>query len=149
MPCQLFLSQIYFLALFDLLDQFNLANCHVMHIIAMLECIHAHHYFCIAKLFIMYLCVLVDAPEFYEEACDCPHCVPSCCQGKWHMKYLLFSTMHNQWFYFYMHVRTISYAMQTLEQHTPTSGLAPTSTQQSGKCFAKLCDLKMLILLLS
>ena len=62
--------------------------------LAMLECIHAHHNFLYCKVFIVHLCDLVDVPEFYEEACVCPDCVPSCCQGKWHMNYLLFFTMH-------------------------------------------------------
>ena len=65
-----------------------------MHNLEWLECIHAHHKFLYCKVFIVHLCDLVDVPEFYEEACDCPDCTPTCCQGKWHIKYLLFLTMH-------------------------------------------------------
>ena len=64
-----------------------------MHNLELLECIHAQHIFVLQSVYCA-LCDLVDVPEFYEEACDCPDCVPSCCQGKWHMNYLLFFTMH-------------------------------------------------------
>ena len=72
--------------------------------------------FFIAKLFIVHLCDLVDVPEYYEEACDCPDCVPFCCQGKWHINYLLFFTMHVSGFIsIYACLGPTSYAMQTLE----------------------------------
>ena len=61
------------------------------------------------------LCDLVDVPEFYEEACDCPDCTPTCCQGKWHIKIpIYFDYAFSGFISIYM-FRTISYAMQTLE----------------------------------
>ena len=71
--------------------------------------------FLYCKVFIVHLCDLVDVPEFYEEACDCLDCIPSCCQGKWHINYLLFWLCILVVLFLYMHVRTTRIAMQTLE----------------------------------
>ena len=76
-----------------------------MHNLELLECIHAHHIFVLQSVYCAFVCDLVDVPEFYEEACDCPDCTPTNCQGKWHMKipiYIL--TMHLVVLFLYMHV---------------------------------------------
>ena len=115
--------------------------------------VHPMHviFLCIAKLFIVHLCDLVDVPKFYEEACDCPDCIPTCCQGKWHIKIPSILTMHYSGYFIAICMfRTyqICYAINLFSIISPTSGLVSYLTQQySGKMLCKTCCLKMIILI--
>ena len=84
---------LFLLCLTCLISYFSKLPCHAYYRnVRMHSCISLFLY---CKVFIVHLCDLVDIPEFYEEACDCPDCIPTCCQGKWHIKFLLFLTMHD------------------------------------------------------